>query len=140
MHLINIDMVGAQTPEASVNLLHEAGPGEIVAGLVVLIPEQAGLRGDDHLVAQAALFKNLAEHFLGMIPAIHRGNVEKVDSVGNRGMDDFARIVVVTAVPVAAKVPAADRQGRDLILDETDFLVNHDKHSFSFSQDGLRIT
>ena len=132
MHLINVDMIGAKPLEAAVNLFHEAGTGEVVAGLVVLIPSQPSLGSDNHLVAQTSFLKNLAEHFLGMVPAIHRGNVEEIYPVGNRGMDNFAGIVIVTAVPVATEIPAADRQSRDLILDKTNFLVDHDKHSFSF--------
>ena len=95
VHLINVDMIGAKPLEAAVNLFHEAGTGEVVAGLVVFVPEQTGLGGDDHLVAQAAFLKDLSEHFLGMIPAIHRSNVEEIDAIGNRRVDDFTGIVIV---------------------------------------------
>ena len=95
MHLINVDMIGAKPLEAAVNLFHEAGTGEVVAGLVVFVPEQTGLGCDDHLVAQAAFLKDLSEHFLGMIPAIHRSNVEEIDAIGNRRVDDFTGIVIV---------------------------------------------
>ena len=36
-------MIGAKPLEAAVNLFHEAGTGEVVAGLVVFVPEQTSL-------------------------------------------------------------------------------------------------
>ena len=121
-------------PNARVAVEVFATAGKIVVGgeITSQAKVDCSLGSDNHLVAQTSFLKNLAEHFLGMVPAIHRGNVEEIDPVGNRGMDNFAGIVIVTAVPVATEIPAADRQSRDLILDKTNFLVDHDKHSFSF--------
>ena len=124
VQLIDVDVVGLQPLKALVDLAQDVLAGQVVDRLMLLVPDEAALGGDDDLFAQAAL-QGLAQHALRVMPAVYRRHVEQVDAAVDRRVDDGDGVVVVGSIPVAAKVPAADADGGDLFVDALYFLVDH---------------
>ena len=114
MHLIDIDAVGPQPAQRVLDLPQDPRAAGVASDLAVL-PFQADLGGDDHVLAQAALGKRLADDLLGAAEAVDRRRVDEIDAVVERGADGGDRFRLVGAAPhPTADRPGAERDARGL--------------------------
>ena len=110
MDLIEVDPVGAQTPQTPLDLLRD--PPARVAELVRVVAHgPVDLRCKHHVVP-AALQKRLSHNLLRLAAGVDVGGIDEVDARVERPMDDADRVVVVGVAPGAehhrAKAQRAD--------------------------------
>src|SRR5690606_17615894 len=92
VHLVEVDVVGAQAPQAVLAGPHDPAPR--VAGPVGVGPHgPVELGGDHQVVAPAG--DGLAQDLLGLAGRVDVGGVDEVDAGVEGGVDDGDRVVVV---------------------------------------------
>jgi hypothetical protein len=106
MNLIEVDHVGAQTPERVVDLLHDASAAGIAEWLLVL-PIKPDLGGEHHAGAPASFHQRLADNLFRAAETIDRGRIDQRDAAVERGMNGANRLGLVASAPH----PTADRPG-----------------------------
>ncbi len=116
VHLVEVDVVGAQAPEARLDLAHDPAPRVAPAVGVALLAHRhvhgaVELGGEDDLVAAA--LEGLADDLLGLAPGVDVGGVDDVDPGVERGVDDAGALGVVGLAP-GAEHHGAEAQRADL--------------------------
>jgi hypothetical protein len=97
--LVEVDPVGAQPPQAVLDLSHDPAPG--VAELVGVVPHRAVDLGREDDVVAAAARQSLADDLLGFPARVDVRGVDEVDPRVERAMDDRDALVVVGVAPGA---------------------------------------
>ena len=112
MDLIEVDALGAQAPQALLQLVADAGGGEPREGArAPAHPRPAALGRDAHAVAIGASAERAADQLLGVAAAVERGGVQPVDAAVQGGVDGGQRVGVRLRPPAAAPAGPADRPG-----------------------------
>ena len=113
VHLVDIDVIGAQTPQRVFDLARDALAAR-VAEHASVAPLQADFGGDDRARAQSGRRQRLADDFLGAAESVDRRGVDDGDALIQRGADRLDRFLLVAAAPhPAAYGPGADGDARD---------------------------
>jgi hypothetical protein len=110
VHLIQVDVVGAEPPQRILDRGHD--PASRATAMVGVIVERHEEFGGDYDVVAAAL-QCLADELLRLALRVHVGGVDEVDPCVEGPLDDADAFVVVLGAPVAehhgAKAQVADR-------------------------------
>ncbi len=102
VHVVDVDVVGAQAPEAVFDRAQQRLPRR--AGIVRPWPHrERALRRDQHLVAAAG--QRAAEHFLRPAAGIHVGGVEAVDPGLQTDIDEPPRLRPLGRAPLLEELP-----------------------------------
>ena len=122
MRLIEVDVVGAQTPKAIFNFeLEGVGPDASIDLFAVeiaekrslgIFPPEPALGGDDGLVS--ASLECLADDRLAVAEAVNRGGVDEVDAEVESGLDEADGFRVIRDIApggAAAEHPSAEGDG-----------------------------
>ena len=78
MNLVDVDVIGAQTAQRIIDLLHDASSGCIPIDLAVA-PFESRLGGDDRLGAHA--LESGADDLLGHAEAVYRRGIDQIDAL-----------------------------------------------------------
>src|SRR4051812_14372559 len=97
--LVEVDPVGAEPPQAVLDLLDD--PAARVPELVRVVAHRAVHLCCEHDVVAPAPGQRLADDLLGLAARVHVGGVDEVDPGVERGVDDADRLVVVLVAPTA---------------------------------------
>ena len=114
MDQVEIDVVGAEPPQAVVHVAQDRRAGAIATLRPADdLPTQPALRDEHDLLAPRA--ERLAEHFLGVAVPVDRRRVEERHAEVDCAMDGANLLAIVhIAVLVAAHLPAAEANRRNL--------------------------
>ena len=107
--LVDVDVVGAEEPEARLEVAAQRGRAAVPDGVAVVLA-QAALGGDDDRLAGRLDLgsERLAEELLGGAEPVGAGRVEQGDPEVERLAGRGDRRVAVDAAPVAAGRPVAE--------------------------------
>src|SRR5437899_3135149 len=127
VHQIHVDVVGAQTAQAVVDLAQDRGATGVAAGRTARARDDAALGGDHRLVAPTVQCR--AERLLGVAGAVRGRGVEAGDALLERAANGAHRFAVVDpAVAIAAHRPAAERDRRDVEAGVPELALLHAAH------------
>jgi len=86
VNLINIDMIGPQAPQRSVELFQDSRAAG-VANDPFALPFEAHLCGNEHARANVAFGQCLADNFFGTPESVSGSRINDIDAVLDRGPD-----------------------------------------------------
>ena len=98
MHLIDIDEVGAQTPQRIVDLAHDPLARRVAKHFPVA-PFEADFGCDDHAIAQVAYGQCLAHDLFRAPESIRRRRIDQRDAAIDRCVNGVDRLAFVGAAP-----------------------------------------
>src|SRR5207249_4542184 len=108
VHLVEVDVVGAERPQALVDAAADPVPARVALDPAPRPRTQPALGRDDHLVARAAR-ERLGEETLRGAEAVALRGVEDVDALVGGVADGGDRRLLVRGAPIAAQLPGPER-------------------------------
>ena len=121
MHLPQIEVVGAELAQRAIELVQDGTAGR-VGDRTALARSEAALPGDLHLVTDAALGQDCAQHLLAGAVAVHRRGVEERATGLEERVEQLARGV---AIDLRAPRHGAERESGDPEAGVTDPTLLH---------------
>ncbi len=130
VEIVDIDVVGLQTPQASLQLLHDvvAGTAPLVrtvgacAGRAPAGNGDAHFGGDDHFAPLSGIADDLADELLGMGVCIDVRRIDEVDAEIEALVQDCLRPFEIRA---SAKIIRPDAENRDIETGAAKLAVFH---------------
>src|SRR6266849_3346598 len=107
--LVDVDVLGAKTPERLADLLHDSSAARVPDHVGAAAPLEANLGGQDDAIAAPPALNGPADDLLGATLAISGRRVDERDPAVERRADGLDRALLVGTTPH----PAADRPGAE---------------------------
>src|SRR5271156_104002 len=98
MHLVDIDDVGPEPFQRSVDLGEDSLTGSVPKRLAIG-PVEPDLGGDRHSPSPTACCERFSDDLFRLAEAVHRRGVDQSNSAIDRGMDRADRLLFISAAP-----------------------------------------